>query len=197
MENKSKKKLWIALASLAVVVIAGLSVTVGVLAAQSATVTSTINVGYVSHQVSANVTAQYKLGSAEYVNFTGTGITNGTASFNGEEANAEKTMTAGNLTLDNSANRVVVFKYTFANTGSGSEVDFTAALTGEPSDTHSNVTITYSTDGETYAANTAKTFNVAAGATATFYIKVELVSAAVDVAYTGNFVWTLTNNHIA
>ena len=68
----SKRKMMITIASLVVVVIAMIGVTIGVLAASTASVTSNINVTYTAQEVAATVSADYKVGAISAYGSTGT-----------------------------------------------------------------------------------------------------------------------------
>ena len=185
--KKSKKKLWIVLASLAIVVIIGLGVTVGVLAAAQVNVSNTINVSYTSVQVAVDVSGTYQVhGDASATDFeTSTGAT--TISFDGSEDSEHNTgsfVAVNNITLT-AAHPSVVFVYTFTNNG-GNAIVATCTL---PS-TRTNIAVT-ETDGTDPIVGHQLT--IAAGATETYVITVAVDNIANNASFAGDFGWAIVN----
>ncbi|MCR5553201.1 MAG: hypothetical protein K6F08_00420 [bacterium] len=210
MENtqkKSKKKLWIALGSLAIVMIVGLSITVGVLAATTAQVQNSITVTYTSRKVAAIVSGKYQVLNTSAVDFTTGDTDNGSTNdideskeivFTGGEeqgtaSDTFETVSSINLT---STNNSVTFTYVIKNTSETQ--DLTAQVTLPTGIT--NVTVSAGTavdNSEAAVAVTAGTnhatdsFTVAHGATVTYTVTVSITNLALDASYTGTFVWDL------
>ncbi|MBO4569592.1 MAG: hypothetical protein J5689_00020 [Clostridia bacterium] len=211
MENtqkKSKKKLWIALGSLAIVMIVGLSITVGVLAATTAQVQNTITVTYTARKVSAIVSGKYQVLNTAAVDFT-TGVNDdqGTATideskeivFTGAESQntasgSFETVSSINLT---STNNSVTFTYVIKNTSETQ--DLTAQVTLPTGITNVTVGSGAAVDNSEAAVSVTPgtnhatdTFTVAHGATVTYTVTVSITNLALDASYTGTFVWDLS-----
>ena len=197
----SKRKMWITIASLVVVVVAMVGVTIGVLAASTATVTSNINVRYVAQEVAVICSADYKVGGISAygsegtaVNMTVNGAANGstTVEFDGSETTATGTLSP-TATIDlTKTNHTVVFRYTFQNTGSGT---ITATLTPGIT-TAENVTYSYSKDDSTWVASGSAaaadyTFTIAESATAYYYVKVSITNVALNASFAATPSWAL------
>lgn len=212
MENtqkKSKKKLWIALGSLAIVMIVGLSITVGVLAATTARVQNSITVTYTARKVSAVVSGKYQVLNTAAVDFT-TGVDDDTdtadideskeieftgAESQGTASGSFQTVSSINLT---STNNSVTFTYVIENTSETQ--DLTAQVTLPTGIT--NVTVSAGaavdnaatpqavsvTPGTNHATDT---FTVAHGVTVTYTVTVSITNLALDASYTGTFIWDL------
>ena len=198
----TKKKLIISISTLCVAVIAIVGITVGVLAARSASITNNINVGYTAREVAATISATYqRQGDADPTNMT---VQGGEPDqyelvFDGSEETATGALeTAGDITLDTD-HKSVTFTYTFKNNGTN---NFTATLTLP--ETQKNVTITYQLDGEPYDPadhGSALTFTATGAASAeaddgqevTFAVTVAIDNVAADASFAGTFSWNLTS----
>ena len=210
MENtqkKSRKKLWVALGSLAVVLIVGLSITVGVLAATTARVQNSITVTYTARKVSAIVSGKYQVLNTDAVDFTTGQSDNGSTidideskeiEFTGAETQGTASgsfQTVSNINLT-STNNSVTFTYVIKNTSETQ--DLTAQVTLPTGIT--NVTVSAGTavdNSEAAVAVTAGTnhatdsFTVVHGATVTYTVTVSITNLALDASYTGSFIWDL------
>jgi hypothetical protein len=189
----TKKKLTITIASLCVAVLAVVGITVGVLAAKNATVTNPINVGYTATEVSAKVSATYKLANDTEATAMTTSDGKTEIEFNGEEADTTATgsLTASDISLA-SNNKSVVFTYTIENTG---DEDFTATLTIPT--TKVNVNIAYALDGTetdslTFTVKGTKNNNTE-NTKRVFTVTVSIDSVAKNASFSGDFAWTLVN----
>jgi len=195
-EQKKRKKLGIVLWSLAIAVIVGLSVTVGVLAATTATVGSGVNVTYTASEVAATVSGTWKrVNDATATNFE-TAAHATTIAFDGSEATASGTFETAAIALT-SSNNSVTFTYTIQNDSTSKAINAVVTL---PSTTVNNVTVSAGTasDGTDAVTVTAGTnhatdsFTVAAGATVTYTVTVSITQVKNDAAYAGAFSWNLT-----
>ena len=184
-KTKSKKKLWITLGSLAIVLIVGLGITVGVLAAASLNVSNSVNVSYTSVQVAARVSATYQVHGSDPVAFeTESGAT--TITFNGSETGAGATGSfeeVDDITLS-FEHQYVVFSYTFINDTSAS---ITATCTLPT--TQTNVTITEKNGSDVAIVNHQLT--IAAGQTGVYKITVAIDNLALNSTFAGSFGWVL------
>ena len=194
-KRKYKKKFWIILSSVAIALVIGLSVTVGVLAATSISATNTIGVTYTSTQVAATISGTYQVeNSADPTSFvrTGTGTdpdTNPaeyTLVFDGGSKSSDSFITVNDIVLT-SSNKYVVFSYTITN-NTDSSIDVVLTL---PS-TQTNVTIT-ETDGSASAiAN--HTLVVAQDSVGVYNIRVDVTNLAKGAAFSGTFTFALTRH---
>ncbi|MBR1890430.1 MAG: hypothetical protein IJ817_01930 [Clostridia bacterium] len=182
---KSKSKLILAIAAFVIAIGAAVGITVGVMAAQNATVTTPINVGYTSHEVAATVSGTWKRATdANATNFE-TSAHETSITFTGAESEATGAFEGANTTLA-SNNQSIVFTFTFVNNGSGT---FNAVLTLPT--TQTNVTIA-EVDGND-AAITNHTLAVAGNSSATYKITVSITNVALDASFAGTFTWNLAN----
>ena len=176
--------------------IVGLSVTVGVLAATTAQVTNTIQVTYTSRKVAAVVSGQYQVLHHDAVDFeTAGGDT--TITFTGGESQGTAVgsfVAVNNITLTSTDNSVT-FTYVIQNTST------TQALTAQVTlpVTRTNVTLSAGTasdgtDPVTVTAGTdhaTDTFTVAAEATVTYTVTASITNLALDASFAGTFSWDL------
>ncbi len=199
VQNKSRKKLWIALGSLAVAVIVGLSITVGVLAASTAQVTSAINVTYTASQVAATVSGEYQVLNGSATAFQTSGNQN-TIVFNGSEGTASGAFVAVNDITLTATNNSVTFRYTIQNDSSSkgisAQVTLPTTQTNVTVSAGTAVTVPQSGEGEsvTVTAGTnhvTDSFVVPANTTVTYTITVSITNVANDASFAGSFVWSL------
>lgn len=192
-ENKKpkmskQKKTIIALSSVCSVVAIALITVVSVWAATSQTVTSTLTITYSAKNVSATVTAEYKLeGDTTYT-------TLGSTSFLPKDASGTKSLQKDDALALTDTKSYAIFKYTFTNDGDNS---FKVAL-NETEVTKSNVTVTFASADVTDepASITGTTFaeaTVAGHATIYAYVKVAVTDLASSANYTGTLNWVLTS----
>ncbi len=182
----SKKKFIVALSSLGVVCVALIISLVCVLAASKVTVTSGVNIGYTAQEVAGTITGSYKQASANSYTEIGSVTLSGE-----DEDNSTKSL--GNtveVTLSKS-NKEVVFKFDFTKASGDGIRNYTATLT-DTATTSTNVTVTYSLDGTTYAATTSKTLTVSSTTATSFYVKVAITDLAKDASYEASYSWALT-----
>ena len=201
MENtqtKSRKKLWISLGSLAVCLIVGLSITVGVLAASQATVTNSITVTYTASEVAAVVSGKYQVLHESEHNFE-TSEHETTITFDGTEGTASGSFVAVNDITLTSANNSVTFTYVIQNTST------TKAITAQVTlpTTATNITVSAGTAVDNAATPNAvtvtpgtnhatDTFTVAASTTVTYTVTASITNVANNAEYSGSFVWALS-----
>ena len=194
-KRKYKKKFWIILSSVAIALVIGLSVTVGVLAATSISATNTIGVTYTSTQVAATISGTYQVKNSESATSfvktgTGTGEENPAVYnlvFDGSEATASGSFITVNDIVLTATNNYVTFSYTIVNS-TDSSIDVALTL---PS-TQTNVTIT-ETDGSSNAIS-SHTLVIAQSATGVYNIKVEVTNLAQSAAFSGTFTFALTRH---
>ena len=207
VQKKSKKKLWIALGSLAIVMIVGLSITVGVLAATTAQIQNTITVTYTARKVAAIVSGKYQVLNTSAVDFTTGDSDDGTTAeideskeivFVGTEsegAASDSFETVGPINLTY-ANRSVTFTYVIKNTST------TQALTAQVTlpTTITNITVSAGTAVDGSEASVAvtpgtnhatDTFTVAANSVVTYTVTATITDLAQDASYSGTFIWDL------
>ena len=185
---KARTKLIATIAAFVLSIGAAIGVTYGVMAAQNATVTTPINVGYTSQEVAADLSATYQVGSGSAVAFeTSTGAT--TISFDGTEdddgtANVKSFVqpTAQATTLTKT-NNTITFVFTIVN---HTDAAVTATLTLPSTQTNVTVTKTGNSNTLNIAADTSGT-----GVTATYTVTVTITNVAKDAAFSGDFSWTL------
>ena len=187
---QTKKKFIIAIVVLAIALLAAVGVTIGVLAAANATITSNVNVTYQATDVAFTASATWKVGAeGTENNMTTDGTASGatTVTIDGTETTATGSLSPiGNIELTKQ-NQFVVFKYTITNTGSKA-ID--GALTIPA--TQTNVNVQYSTDGTTYSNTNSGISNLTTGNTANYYVKVSIVNIANDSEFSGSFSWAMT-----
>lgn len=181
---KSKSKLFIAIAAFVIAIVAAVGITYGVMAAQNATVNTSVNVGYTSHEVAATLSATYQVDGSTATDFkTSDGSTK--IVFDGTEAEDGsanvKTFVAPdpeNTTLT-SAHKTITFVFTIKNDGDGT---ITGTITLPA--TQTNVTVT--------KTGNSNTIEVEGGATATYTVTVTVTNVAKNAAFSGDFSWSLT-----
>ena len=191
------KKLMIALFSICLVVIAGLLTTVIVLATQSGTITSSINISYTATDIQGTASATYTVKNGSPVNLVAKDGSATTITFNAADETLTNSLSipSGSPVNLTSANDSVTFTYTFTNTGAAA-YNATVNYTGTDA---TNFTVQYSTDNSDYQTlvqSEGQTVAVAAGSsevptTVTFYIRITLADVAQNANFVGSFAWTL------
>ncbi len=192
------KKLMIALFSICLVVIAGLLTTVIVLATQSGTITSSINISYTATDIQGTASATYTVENGSPVNLVAKDGSSTTITFNAADETITESLSipSGSPVNLTSANDSVTFTYTFTNTGAAA-YNATVNYTGTDA---TNFKVEYSTTGssdwQTLVQSEGQTVAVAAGSTgtpttATFYIRITLNDVAQNANFVGSFAWTL------
>ncbi len=187
----SKKKMIIAICAFALVVVATIVSVVAVLAAQSVTINSTINVQYTSNEVAAKVTAHYQVANGTRTKMGGDD--NGMITFYGTETGAEATQSMtgeSGLTISGltSENNYIDFIFTFTNDG---DAEYTATLT-LPNDVE-NFGITYPTKPDTMVGGSDVSFTVPGNTTdaVTYTIRYTITTISNDAHIKGTFAWVL------
>ncbi|MBQ7453351.1 MAG: hypothetical protein IJS68_03745 [Clostridia bacterium] len=194
---KTKKKVIIALSSLAVVFVAAIVAVVAVFAARTTTTNSGFTITYTAIQVKATISGTYKVNtdasptalSPASISFDGTEATDGTANVKSFNSVTVPLTASGSET-----EKYIDFVYTIVNNHTTDSMDI--ALASDPDAANDNLTYHYSaTNGGTPVSN--PTYNnlvtgLAHGATAVITIRVQVTDLDSNVNATGNFAFVLT-----
>ena len=186
----SKKKMIIAVSSFAMVVLAAIVAVVAVLAAQSVTIKSTININYSVEDVFGSAKVSYKLeGDTQFTNW-GSVLT-----FDeNTETGAESSLTdpGFNLTREKS---YVIIKFELKKKDDTVE-NFSATLQ-YASTKAKNMTVTSGTAEDAITTEaTANMFNavtISSSEYTAFYVKIAISSVDADAEFAGTFNWALRN----
>ena len=193
---KTKKKVIIALSSLAVVVVAAVVAVDAVFAARQTTVNSGFTISYTAIQVKATISGTYQTNkdasatalSPASITFNGTEATNGTANVK-SFTSVTPSLNAGPTDTE----CYVDFVYTIVNNHTDDAMDI--ALASDPSGAE-NLTYTYSATNAGTAVVSPTYDNLvsglAAGATAVITIHVAVTNLDLNANATGNFAFVLT-----
>lgn len=179
----SRKKMVIALSSLAVIILAGVVAIAAVLAAQNITIKSAVNVSYTANEIAGTVTAKYKVAGGSEQNI-------GSITYDGTEE-GEPTTDMDVITIDNLTKnkKSIEFIFTFTNTGSS---DYTATLTLP--ETVSNFTPSFSVPTGAGITKISDTSFTIAGNTAevvTYSVTMTISDVSQDAKIEGSFAWNL------
>ena len=180
----AKRKMIISITALGVVLLAAIVAVVAVLAAQSVTIKSSINVSYNADKIIGTVTAQYQVKNCEATN-----IGAGSWTFYGNETGTDATKegSATNIVLSET-NNYVDFIFTFTNDG---DAAYTATLNLPESAKVVNLTITYVTLPDSVNADNLS-FTVAKDTTETYKIRYSISNNDLDAKIdNSSFEWTL------
>ena len=193
---KTKKKVIIALSSLAVVVVAAVVAVVAVFAARQTTVNSGFTISYTAIQVKATISGTYKTNkdssatalSPASITFTGTEATDGTHNVQ-SFTSVTPSLNAG----PSDTQCYVDFVYTITNDHESDAMNI--ALAQDPAGA-ANLSYTYTVTaaGATSTGTTYDTLvtGLAHGQTATIQIRVAVVNLDLNANATGNFAFVLT-----
>jgi len=196
-KNNSRKKLRIALWSLAFAIVAGVSATIGALAASSAQVSNGVNVTYISVAVAVRVSGTYQILNNPVQNLLtdSTDPTSTEITFTGEEGTATSSFEdIPTLSLTSTNNRVT-FTYSITNTSDSRSI--TAEVTLPTTKTNVTVSAGTATNGVNAVTVTPGTnhatdsFTIAANTTVTYSITISITDLAFDATYSGSFVWVM------
>ena len=191
----TKKKLIIAISAVSVTLIATVITLIVVLVASSQLASSNVVVEYVATDVSAIVSATYKVGDTTTV-LTNNGTTK--LEFKPGKTTKGSLSANGDISLD-PANSAIVFEYVFTNTAPNADINVELTTT---TTTSTNATISYAYSSyQITDYNSLTTFsnyttqaivaNPTADATLYIYIVVRATDADQDARCTGNFAWNL------
>lgn len=181
----SKKKMIIAVSSFAMIILATVVAIVAVLAAQSVTIQSSINVSYTSSEIAGTVTASYQVKGAATPTLIGEKPYYGTELGTPTDTLGEGATTITGLTKENN---YVDFIFTFTNTGSS---EYTATLTVP---TSTNFTASYTVPNANGATKLSDTsFKIAGNTTTpvTYVIRMTISDVSKDANISGTFAWNL------
>ena len=193
---KTKKKVIIALSSLAVVVVAAVVAVVAVFAARQTAVNSGFTISYTAIQVKATISGTYQTNkdanatalSPASITFTGTEATDGTHNVQ-SFTSVTPSLNAG----PSDTQCYVDFVYTIVNNHDTDAMDI--ALASDPAGA-ANLSYTYSATnaGTPVASPTYDNLvsGLAAGATAVITIRVAVVNLDLNASASGNFAFVLT-----
>lgn len=184
----SKKKIIVSISSFAILIMAVVIAVVAVLAAQSITVKSSVNVTYTAKEVAAKVTSKYKIGDTG----TLTNIGSGSISFDGTEDLTNNTQTTGTITSSTdltSTNNYIEFVFTFTNEG---DAEYTATLTLPA--TVDNFEATYTVPNTAGATKVTDTSFRLKGKTTTaveYKVKFKIKDVSKNAELKGDFQWVM------
>lgn len=213
---EGKKKLIIALSSVCGVLFAAIIAMGIVWAATSQTITSTVKVTYSATDIAGSIHGQTFFNSDTGVDMTGTGVTNGTISFDATTSTTTGAMSPANTTLLNEAGKTfVIFEYAITNASETTSMGATLTYADDStspnaadtnikvyaytsatavSSPHTNVATIKGTADANLVANPASLFSsveIAPEATKYFYVVVAIDNAANDSEFSGVFSWAL------
>ena len=179
---RARMKFIATIAAFVIAIGAAVGITYGVMAAQNATVTTPINVGYTSHEVAAHMSATYQVGSGSAVDFK-TANNETTISFDGTEDddgthNVKAFAAPADISLTK-ANNTVTFVFSITNDLTSSAITATITMPA----TQTNVTIT--------KTGNSNSLNIAAGETGTYTVTVTITNVVNDAEFSGDFSWNL------
>jgi len=197
-KNNSRKKLRVALWSLAFTLVAGISATIGALAANNAQVSNGVTVTYISMSVAARVSGTYQVLNCPVQNLltNPSDLTSTYIVFSGEEGTASGSFQSINGIALTATNNSITFTYTIENTSSSHSM--TAEVTLPTTKTNVTIGTATATDGTNAVTVTPGTnhatdsFTIPADTAVTYSLVVSITDLAYDAIYSGSFVWTLS-----
>ena len=195
-----RQKSLIALFSLMIVVIAGLLVTIIVLASQTQNLNSNISISYTATEISGGVSATYKIGDGEEKDMVVNGNTSQTlASFSADLNTTTQGLSPTESQLVLLFRQDLLFTYTFYNTG-----DYPYYATLNYTDTNNddeNILKLYksATDSDFSDKNstqiTVPARSGASSGTTTFQVKMKIGDPSFDSNMSGVFNWNLSKSN--
>lgn len=191
----TKKKLIIAISAVSVTLVATLITLIVVLVASSQLASSNVVVEYVATDVSAIVSATYRVGDTTTV-LTNNGTTK--LEFKPGKNNKGSLTATGDIELT-PANPTIVFEYVFTNTATNSDINVelvtttSVATNAKISYAYSSYQITNYDSLTTFSTYTTQGLlaNASADSTLYVYIVVTALDANADARCVGNFAWNL------
>ena len=169
----AKRKIIISVCAFALIVVATIVSVIAVLAAQSVTVSSSVNVTYTTREVAGTVTAKYQV-----ANGSATNIGTGSKTYYGTETSGTTNLTSSKLSITSltSTNKYVDFIFTFRNT-----ITYTV-----PNNYNSSTKV-----GATKKSDTS--FELAGNTTTavTYTIRYTITDVSKAATLDGNFSWEL------
>ena len=192
-----KQKTLITLFSLMIVVIAGMLVTIIVLASQTHNLNSNISISYTATEISGGVSATYQVGDGEVKNMVINGNTSEkTASFYGEDVAKTQNLSPTESQIVLLAGQELVFTYNFTNSGTH---PYYATLRYDDTDgDDTNIKFEYKgPEDSTFSEDNSTTFLVPkqvnnVDGEATFQVKLSIGNPAFDSMLSGVFIWGLS-----